>query len=190
MTMKRVAGLLAGWLLAGGAGSAWADSTQKHKHLTVTVTVQKISVAISPSSIGFGTVAESFVGVHGTTVVVTNDGNIQEDMQLDGGSAPAGWTKVASDAPGTDEYDIRALFAAELGPLASTDFSSADDTLSGSPVTATGTQFARTGDVAGVKGFDLAVSSARNLYIQFRAPSFNTVSSAQTVTVTVTAIAG
>ena len=180
---KQVA-LLVALMMGLGVGELYAVGSQP---LSVLVKVQKISVSISPASIDFNTVAEGYKGIHGTTVVVTNDGNIAESMKLDGGSAPGGWTKVANDDPSTDQYDIRALFAGDLGGLALADFTLTDDTLTGAPVTADADKFARAADSSGVKGYNIASIATRNLFVEFRAPSANTQTDQKTITVTVTA---
>ena len=82
-----------------------------------------------------------------------------------------------------------ALFTGDTLPVDG-DFGS-EDRLTTTPTAAdTTNKFAITADAANLKGADVGATGARKLYLDFRAPTSNTVATEQSITVTVTASAG
>jgi len=147
--------------------------------ITVTVTIQNVSVSAS-GPIAFGTVASGSATVAAGAATLTNDGNVAETYSLNL-TNPAGWTAVQA-APGAEEYVLSAKF--NVAAPTSGSFTYADHALTTTPVTCTGTRFA--GDQTGVS---VAASATRNLWLKFEAPSSTSVTTQQSITVTVTAAA-
>ena len=147
--------------------------------INVTVTVQNLSVSAT-GPIAFGVVTEASTTVAGDSSLVTNDGNTTETYSLNLAN-PGGWTAVQA-APGSEEYCLSAQFNSTEPTAVS--FTYADHALSTSSTACTGTKFA--GDETGVS---VATSGERHLWFKFEAPSGTTVSTEQTIVVTVTAAA-
>jgi hypothetical protein len=110
---------------------------------------------------------------------VVNDGNVTETYSLNL-TDPGGWTAVQA-APGAEEYCLSVQFNSDE-PAA---FTYADHALSTTSTACSATKFA--GDQTGVS---VATSGARYLWFKFEAPSTTTVTTEQTIVVTVTAAAG
>lgn len=147
--------------------------------ISVTVTVQNISVSAT-GPIAFGTVLVSSTTVSSAASTVTNDGNVTEtyDLKL---TNPAGWTATAG-APGAETYRLSAQFNAAAPTAASF---GADHDLTTADQTSSATIFA--GDQTGLS---VAAAATRSLWFKFEAPISTTVTTEQTITVTVTAVAG
>jgi len=147
--------------------------------ITVTVTIQNLSVSAS-GPIAFGTVVAGSATVSSGSSTITNDGNVTETYSLNLAN-PAGWTAVQA-APGAEEYALSAQFNS-TAPAGGT-FSYADHALTTAPAVCTASRFA--GDQTGVS---VAASATRNLWLKFEAPSTTSVTTQQTIIVTVTAAA-
>lgn len=163
--------------LTGLPSTSWATNPAT---ITVTVTIQNLSVSTG-GPIAFGTVTAGSQSVSGAGSTVTNDGNVTETFSLSL-TNPGGWTAVAA-APASEQYALLAQF--NSGAPTSASFTYANHALSTTSVGASGTVFA--GDT---NGLSVAASAARNLWFRFDAPSSTSVSSQQSITVTVTASAG
>jgi hypothetical protein len=148
--------------------------------ITVTVTIQNLSVSAT-GPIAFGTVVAGSATVGTDSSHVTNSGNVTETYSLNL-TDPSGWTAVQA-APGAEEYVLSARFNA-THPVVG-DFAYANHALSTSPVICTATKFA--GDQTGVS---VVAGAARNLWLKFEAPVSTSVTSQQTIVVTLTASAG
>lgn len=148
-------------------------------NINVTVTIQNLSVSAT-GPIAFGMVATSSVTVAGDSSLVTNDGNITETYSLNL-TNPGGWTAVQA-APGSEEYCLSVQFNSD--EPGSGDFTYANHALTTGSVACSGTKFA--GDETGVS---VAATGERHLWFKFEAPSGTTVSTEQTIVVTVTAAA-
>ncbi|MEZ4655551.1 MAG: hypothetical protein R3E12_18680 [Candidatus Eisenbacteria bacterium] len=148
--------------------------------ITVTVTIQSLSVSTT-GPIAFGTVGAGSETVSGSASTVTNDGNVTETFSLSL-TDPAGWTAVQS-APGAEEYALLSMFNS-TAPAANT-FTYLDHALSTTPVASSGTKFA-----GNETGLSVPATETRSLWLRFNAPTSTTVTTEQSITVTVTAAAG
>lgn len=147
--------------------------------IDVTVTIQNLSISTT-GPIAYGTVTTSSTTVSASASTVTNDGNVTEtyDVKL---TDPAGWTAV-SGAPGSETYRLSAQF--NVAQPTAVSFG-ADHDLTTTDQTSSATIFA--GDQTGLS---VAASATRNLWFKFEAPTSTTVTTQQTITVTLTASAG
>ena len=147
--------------------------------ISVTVTIQNLSVSAT-GPIAFGTVLVSSTTVSSAASTVTNDGNVTEtyDLKL---TNPASWTAVAT-APVAEEYRLSAQFNAAQPTAVSF---GANHDLTTADQTSSATIFA--GDETGLS---VAAAATRSLRFKFEAPSSTAVTTQQTITVTVTAVAG
>ena len=179
---KLFTGLMVVGLMAMG-GMVYGATTAD---ITVTVKIQNISVAVSPGSYDFGTMTAGSNEVAASSITVTNDGNITEKFQLSIPSEPNGtWTSVTAGAPGDEEYRMSGIFS-DSGAGA---FGAEDSFSVTTARVATVDDLAVTGDDAGLKGYSVAESTARGLWLKFEAPTSTVITAEQTITVRVTASA-
>lgn len=169
---------LATILIAGLAGRAFAGNPAT---ITVTVTVQNLSVSAT-GAIALGTVLSSSQTVSGTSSTVTNDGNVTETYSLNL-TNPSTWTAVTAAPVAAEEYALLAIFNSSA-PLGVT-FTYANHALTTSSVAASATKFA--GDQTGLS---VVASATRKLWFRFNAPTSTSVTTQQSITVTLTAAAG
>lgn len=148
--------------------------------INVTVTIQNVSVTAT-GPIAFGVVTAASQTVSSVASTVTNDGNVTETYSLNI-TDPAGWTAVSA-APGAEEYALLGIFNS-VQPVAG-DFTYADHAMTTLPVSCSATEFA--GDQTGLSLAPLTVTS---LWLRFDAPTSTTVTTQQTIVVTITAAAG
>ena len=148
--------------------------------ISVTVTIQNLSVSAT-GPIAFGTVTAGSQTVSSSASTVTNDGNVSETMSISL-TNPGGWTAVQA-APGAEEYALLAQFNSSAPTAAS--FTYSDHALTTSSVASSATKFA--GNQTGVS---IAAAGTRSLWFRFNAPTSTSVTTQQTISVTVTAAAG
>jgi hypothetical protein len=146
--------------------------------INVTVTIQNLSVSAT-GPLAFGTVVASSSTVSTDSSHVVNDGNVAETYAIKL-TNPGGWTATAS-APGSETYRLGAQFNASKPTAVSFD---ADTYLTTSDQTCSATIFA--GDQTGLS---VAASAARYLWLKFEAPTSTSVTTEQTIVVTITASA-
>ena len=149
-------------------------------NINVTVTIQNLSVTAT-GPIAFGVVTASSQTVSTLSSTVTNDGNVNETYSLSL-TDPAGWSAVTA-APGAEEYALLAIFNGAQ-PVAG-DFNYANHAMTTLPVSCSATQFAGT-----QTGLSLAPTTVTTLWFRFDAPTSTTVTTQQTIVVTLTAAAG
>ena len=149
--------------------------------ISVTVTIQNLSVSAT-GPIAFGTVTAGSQTVSSSSSTVTNDGNVTETYSLSL-TNPAGWTAVQAAPSAAEEYALLAMFNAAAPGAGS--FTYADHALSTTSVAGSATKFA--GDQTGLS---VATSATRKMWLRFNAPTSTSVTTQQTITVTVTAAAG
>jgi hypothetical protein len=147
--------------------------------IDVTVTIQNLSVSAT-GPIAFGTVVASSVTVSSDSSHVVNDGNVSETYSLKL-TNPAGWA-ATSGSPGSETYRLSAQFNSSQPTSGSF---GADHDLTTSDQTCSAAIFA--GDQTGLS---VPVSGSRYLWLKFEAPTSTTVTTEQTIVVTVTAAAG
>ena len=154
--------------------------------ITITVKIQKLSVAVNPTSYDFGTMTAGNSAVASSYIAVTNDGNVTEKFKLGIPSEPNGaWTSVTAAAPGSEEYRLSVIFK-DTQPSTY----GAEDSFSVSTErTASTTELAETGGDEGEKGYNVAEDAARKLWFKFEAPSNTVITTQQSITARVTALA-
>ena len=152
-------------------------------NITVTVTCRVLGVTVSPTTWNIGLVETNSINLS-TAFTVTNTGNAQQDFQLNAANS-VGWTIGAT--PGSEVFRMSAIFK-DVAPVESNFI--ANDDLTTSAVTATAAIFCIDADAAGVKGYDVVAAATRNLWLRFQAPTSTTATAEQSITVTITAIAG
>lgn len=168
------------WLMVLAAFVFAADvQAANPANINVTVTIQSLSVSAS-GPIAFGTVTAGSATVAEDSSHVVNDGNVSETFSISL-TNPGGWTAVQA-APGAEEYVLSAMFNATQP--ASGSYTYTDHALTTTPAASSASKFA--GDQTGA---DVAASAARYLWLKFEAPSSTSVTTEQTVIVTVTAAA-
>ena len=161
----------------------WASTIQAANPATidVTVTIQNLSVSAT-GPIAFGTVVAGDTSVSADSSHVVNDGNVTETYSLDLTDPGGGWTGVQA-APGAEEYCLSAQFNSSQPTEGS--FTYTDHALSTTSTACSGSKFA--GDQTGLS---VAASGALYLWFKFEAPTSTTVTTEQTIVVTITASAG
>jgi len=189
--LKRVGLVLAGlgMLMLGHFKPASAATTGD---INVTVTVDVVSVSVASTTWAVGSVAPATISIS-SAIGVTNDGNRQEDYSLSLTYTP-GWTISTDQTAASNEFVMLGLFtttpAASLADGSFGEGGTGDDVVVTGATSASATAYARTAEGTTAKGFDVAASGIRSLFLNFRAPTANTISAQQSMTVTVTAAAG
>jgi hypothetical protein len=149
-------------------------------NINVTVTIQNLSVTAT-GPIAFGTVVAGTANVSTDSSHVINDGNVTETYSLSLAN-PAGWTAVQA-APASEQYCLSAQFNGSRPTSGS--FNYTDHALSTTSTACSATKFA-----GGQTGLSVPVSGARYLWLKFEAPTSTSVTTEQTIVVTITASAG
>jgi len=154
--------------------------------ITVYVKISQLSVAVNPTSYDFGTMVANTNAVASSYIAVTNDGNVTEKFKLGIPSEPNGtWTSVTAAAPGSEEYRLSAIFK-DAQPSTY----GAEDSFSASTErTASTTELAETGGNEGEKGYSVNQDDWRKLWFKFEAPSDTVITTQQSITARVTALA-
>jgi hypothetical protein len=141
------------------AGSLQAADTA---NISVTVTLENISVSVAPTSWAIGMVAAESV-TESETYTVSNNGNIAEDIAIQCGNS-GDWTVAATI--GTDQFKM----AAQGGDLGTSGYTSIHTS-----------QTLKSNMGVGIPG------QVTDLKLQFTAPQAGSVSTEQTIAVTLTA---
>lgn len=141
------------------AGSLQAADTAQ---ISVTVTLENISVSVSPTSWAIGMIAAETATQSGT-FTVENNGNIAEDIAIQCGNS-GDWTVAATI--GTDQF----MMEAQGGDLGTSGYTSIHTS-----------QALKSNMAVGVPG------QVTDLKLQFTAPQVGSVSTEQTIPVTLTA---
>ena len=191
-TWKKLTGsvlAVLGILMLGMSRPAQAATTDI---IHITVTVDVVSVNIATTTWAIGSVVPGSINIS-SAIPVENDGNRQEDYQLSLTYSP-GWTIGTTTTPATNTFVLLALFTTTpTGSVTDSIFgesSGTDDVITTSAQTCTTTLFGITGETDANKGFDVAALDFQDMFLNFRAPTSNTFTAEQSMTVTVTALAG
>ena len=180
--------LLVGLVILGLVGLAAQSYGAETADITVYVKVQTLSVAISPTSHDFGTLTAGSSAVAVSSITVTNDGNVQEKFKLGIPSEPNGsWTSVTAAVPGSEEYRLSGIFTGSVP--GSGDYGAEDSFSVSTERTATADDLAITADGIGVKGYQVDQGNSRGLWFKFEAPSTTIITTQQSITARVTALA-
>jgi len=180
--------LLVGVLILGLVGLASQAYAGETADITVTVKIQKLSVAVSPTSYDFGTRTVNSAAVAVSSITVTNDGNVTEKFKLGITGEPNGtWTSVTAATPGSEEYRLSAIFK-DAAP-GSGDYLAEDSFSVSTERTASASDLARDADGEGVKGYNVAQTNSRGLWFKFETPLDTIITTQQSITARVTALA-
>ena len=156
--------------------------------ITVYVKISQLSVAVNPTSYDFGTLTAGQVAVASSYIAVTNDGNVTEKFKLGIPSEPNGsWTSVTAAVPGSEEYRLSVIFKDSVP--GSGDYGAEDSFSVSTERTATADDLAITADPVGEKGYSVAQDAWRQLWFKFEAPSATNITTQQSITARVTALA-
>ena len=171
--------------LVGAKGGVYAAATAD---ITVTVMIRSLSVVItSGSPWAIGTINAGIPNVITTAIVVTNNGNAAETYQLKL-TNPGTWEAVLTDLThgAAEKYQLGAIFqtTSTAAPV-EVDFVDTDDFVSTGYVTCSATVYAK----ATGSGVAVAAGGARDLWLYFHAPESTSVTTSQTITITVNATA-
>jgi hypothetical protein len=147
----------------------------------VTVSFQNLGVSAT-GPFAFGTVTAGSQTVSSSSSSVTNEGNAIEVFSLSL-TNPSGWTAVQAAPSVAEEYALLAQFNS-VAPTAAS-FTYLSHALTTTSVASSVIKFA--GDLAGIL---VATSATRSLWFRFNAPTSTSVTTQQTITVTVTAAVG
>ena len=148
--------------------------------VTVTATILSVSVSVtSGSPVAFGIVAASSTTRSTVAAVLANDGNVAETYSLSL-TDPTDWTFHAT-TPGVDVYVLSAMFSTAAPGAAF----GAEDALTDTPAACTAAKFGNT--AAAESGLVVPESEARNLWLEFKAPTTTSSYAQKTITVTITA---
>lgn len=177
-SLPRVLVALAAVLSLGVSSMAMAANPAT---ISVTVTIQNLSVSAT-GPVAFGTVVAGSQTVSSSGSTVTNDGNVTETYSLSL-TNPSTWTAVQAAPSSAEEYALLAQFNSSAPTAGS--FTYADHALSTTSTASSGTKFA-----GGQTGLSVAAGAPRTLWFRFNAPTSTSVTTQQTITVTVTAAAG
>lgn len=147
--------------------------------VTITVTIlSSVSISINQSTLDLGPVGVNTTTVSTSGIVVTNDGSgINETYSLNL-TNPSGWA-ASQTAPGSETYVLNAAFASASSAIS---WSEANHALSTTAAICTDVKFA--GDQTGIS---VPYNATRPLWFQFKSPTSTAVTSAQSITVTITA---
>ncbi len=147
--------------------------------VTVKVTIApSISVNITESTLALGSVNTGATKASTSAVTVTNDGSGINETYSVSLTNPSDWTAV-QDAAGVEKYILNAVFDSDGSSIT---WSEANHALSTTATAASTTKFA-----ADQTGVNVPYNSARKLWFQFKAPTATTVSTEQSIVVTITA---
>ncbi len=178
-----------GLFALGGTAKVIAAPTDT---INVLVTVDVVSISITSATWSVGQVTPGSTNIS-PGMLVQNDGNRQEDFSM-ALTYAGSWTINTSSGVGSNLFALMGMFTTTPegsitnGMFGETDGN--DDVIDGSDTGGSATMYARTAEADSAKGFNIAASGTRTLFLNFRAPSANTVSAQQSMTVTVTATAG
>lgn len=147
--------------------------------VAVKVTVNpSLSVSITEDTLSLGSVATGDTTVSSSAVTVTNNGSgINETYSLSL-TNPSGWT-ASQTTTGVETYVLNTALDADGTGIS---WGEANHALSTTPVACSATKFV--GDQTGVS---VPYNATRKLWFQFKAPTATSVSSEQSITVTITA---
>ena len=175
--------LLSGLFLGCGAGYLFAAQTED---ILVTVTVRNISLEIVGSNTyDFGYVVEGGSKVATSDIDVRNNGNDTEDFSLQITAKPAAWSVEETGVdPGADEFKLYGLYdlngqVPDGDALEVADYDENDLILLSSARNATDGFFD--------SGDESADEETRHLWCMFKAPNPTSLTTQQSITVTVSA---
>jgi len=145
-----------------------------------------LSVSISTDTVNLGVIEPGSYVVTVSSMVVTNNGNINQKFRLKIVSEPnATWLSVTATAPGAEQYRYSGIFRSTQP--ATSDFLPEDSFSVSAERTSSSTDLARDSDPDDQKGFNVPTDSTRNLWFKFEAPTSTDITTTQAIPVTITA---
>lgn len=177
--MKRMQGIL-GLMLVMALPRAAAAATSDTVAVTVTIGCT-LSVNVTETTLNLGTVAPSGTIASTSGATVTNNGSGCNETYSLSLTNPSGWT-ASQTAPGANQYVLNAAMDADGTGIT---WGAANHALSTTPTACSATKFAGDQTCLNVAG-----AAGRKLWFQFLAPTSTSVTTQQSITVTVTAQQG
>lgn len=168
--------VIMGWIWASHAYAA------PFANITVTVTIQSVSVNLSGTTWAIGAIAagQDLQMSETSDITVTNNGNVPESFTLRL-SDPPGWT--AGGTAGSETYVMKGLLAGTTDAPAGGDFGP-EDVITAASQTATTGIFGYAGP-SGANGAGVAPGNSVDLWLHFSAPTSTSVTTQQSIVVTV-----
>ena len=149
--------------------------------------ISSISISLDSSAYDFGTVLKNSTNVSVSSITVTNNGNVNERYSLHL-AAPAGWTPVTDTAPGTEEFRMCGNFQTATAQSSHFDIGgSFSDAIGTTQRVCSSGDFSKDDEGETAKGYNVPPSEDRHLWFRFESPTSTTLTTQQTITVTVTA---
>ena len=163
----------------------WSDLSNKVN--AVSKQDSTLSIFIGSSSYDFGAVIKGSTTTATGSITVTNNGTVNERYSVHL-TAPIGWTCVTDTAPGAEEFRMCGNFQTATAQSSHFDiggsFSDAIGTIQ--RLCSTG-DFGKDDEGEGVKGYNVPPTQDRYLWFRFEAPTSTSLTTQQTITVTITA---
>jgi len=139
---------------------ASASAADVEQNVTITVTVRWLGVSVAPYAMDLGVMDLGHTRISPAPCIVTNTGNMAEDIGLRIKTADSLGLWNAGPAAGADTYALSARLAEVAGSFGAEDLLAA----SAQPVWCDGTRF-------GGGGNDMPAGASVNLWFQFAAPT-------------------
>ncbi|MBA3065951.1 hypothetical protein FP828_05625 [bacterium] len=191
MSKKTLALFIAVWAVMLKAPAVLTATAASTATLTLTVTVAPSpSVWIGVTNYDFGNMPASAISISQTSIAVINDSegltekySIRASDARNNGlhSSPTDWNLASST--GTDQYNLRAVFKADLP--GDSDFDGANDSLTNDPITCDGTKFATGADE---DGYNSIKGKEEHLWFRIATPSSVKDTNEHTIFITITAM--
>lgn len=168
--------IIIGWTWASNACAA------PSANISVTVTIQSVSVNLSGTAWAVGTIAagQSLQMSETSDITVTNDGNVPESFTLRL-TNPAGWT--AGSTAGPETYVMKGLLVGSADAPAAGDFGT-EDVITTASQAASASIFGYAGP-SGTNGANVAPGNSADIWLQFSAPTATSVTTQQSIVVTI-----
>ncbi|MCK4532935.1 hypothetical protein KAU39_04055, partial [bacterium] len=146
-----------------------------------------LSISIDSSIYDFGTVLKGSTNIIVSSITITNNGGVNERYSLHL-AAPAGWTCVTDTAPGVEEFRMCGNFQTATAQTSHFDIGGTfSDAIGTTQRACTSGDFAKDDEGEGAKGYNVPSGQDRYLWFRFESPTSTTLTTQQTITVTITA---
>ncbi|MCK5702305.1 MAG: hypothetical protein KAI29_14170, partial [Cyclobacteriaceae bacterium] len=163
----------------------WSDLSNKVN--AVSKQDSTLSIFIGSSSYDFGAVIKGSTTTATGSITVTNNGTVNERYSVHL-TAPIGWTCVTDTAPGAEEFRMCGNFQTATAQSSHFDIGGSFSDAIGTTqrVCSTG-DFSKDNEGEGAKGYNVPPTQDRYLWFRFEAPTSTSLTTQQTITVTITA---
>jgi hypothetical protein len=181
-------------LIAAALVALWCGSLRSSgsNSVDIVLSIEQLDVSLVEGTLDISVDVQN--NIVKPRAVVRNTGNVNEDyrVRISSQSQPPNWNLIITTAAlGHNEYRLRALWHKNDEAPVSSEYL-ANDILSTTAVTSTGSRFFNESDthtVSGFHGYDVSPGQYSNLYIWVEGPPAGSNSGPLTATVSVTAIA-